>query len=262
MDITQYIIALLGGLAAGCINTMAGNGSAITLPILTELIGLTPNQANATNRIGVMANAVSALTAFMRHGRWETKGSEMFIVMGFSGGVLGVWLATIVSNEQFMGIFKFMMVFMLLVVLFKPDRWIKEMPIRKNISQWISWPVYFLIGVYGGFIQMGMGIFFLAAMVLVARFPVIQANIAKMLVTLSFSLFSLLVFSWKGMIEWESGLVLAIGQAVGAHYTAGYASRSSKAGLLAYWLLVIGIGLSLFRLFGLDRWFMQWLAGV
>jgi uncharacterized membrane protein YfcA len=262
MDFTQYIIALIGGLAAGCINTMAGNGSAITLPILTELIGLTPNQANATNRVGVMANAVSALTAFMRHGRWETKGSEMFILMGFSGGVLGVWLATIVSNEQFMGFFKFMMVFMLLVVLFKPDRWIKEMPTRVRISPWISWPIYFLIGVYGGFIQMGMGIFFLVVMVLIARFPVIQSNIAKMLVTLSFSIFSLLVFSWKGMIEWESGIVLAVGQATGAHFTAGYASRSPKAGLLAYWLLVVGISLSLIRLFGIDRLFLQWITGV
>jgi uncharacterized protein len=254
MDAWIYVIGFLGGLAAGIINTLAGNGSAITLTILTELMGLSPNQANATNRIGVMANAVSALSTFMRRGRWETKGTEPFIFMGFAGGVLGVWLATIVSNDQFMGVFKFMMVFMLFVVVFKPDRWIKDIPETKHLPLWITYPAYFLIGVYGGFIQMGMGIFFLIVMVLIARFPVIKANIAKMLVTFSFTIFSLLVFSWKGMIDWKSGLILAAGQAVGAHITASYASRSPKAGLLAYWLLLIGIVLSLLKLFEVDKW--------
>jgi uncharacterized protein len=254
MDLWIYVVGFLGGLAAGTINTLAGNGSAITLTILTELMGLAPNVANATNRIGVMANAVSALGTFMRRGRWETKGTEAFVFLGFLGGILGVWMATIVSNEQFLGVFKFMMVFMLFVVVFKPDRWIKELPQTRSIPVWITWPAYFLIGVYGGFIQMGMGIFFLVVMVLIARFPVIKANIAKMLVTFTFSIFSLILFSWKGMIEWQSGLTLAAGQALGAYLTASYASRSPKAGKLAYWLLIVGILLSLIKIFDVDQW--------
>src|SRR5690606_36878133 len=132
-------------------------GSAITLTILTEFMGLSPNQANATNRIGVLANSLAAVTQFSRKGKWDIKGTEVFILIGFLGGVLGVWLATVVSNEMFMEFFKFMMVFMLLIVLFKPDRWIHDIHIQRNLPKYLTWPVYFVIAVYGGFIQMGMG---------------------------------------------------------------------------------------------------------
>lgn len=257
MDIGLIIVGFLGGFAAGCINTLAGNGSAITLTILTEFMGLTPNQANATNRIGVLANSVAAITQFSRKGRWDIKGTEIFILIGFLGGVLGVWLATIVSNEMFMDFFKFMMVFMLIVVLFKPDRWIRDIQIHRDLPKYLTWPVYFVIGVYGGFIQMGMGIFFLVVMILIARFPVIKSNLAKMLVTLSFTLFSIVLFSWNGMIIWEAGLAMAIGQAIGAWIIAGYASRSPNAGLLSYWMLLIGILLSLIKLFDIDDWVIR-----
>lgn len=260
MDWYPIFIATIGGFAAGSINTLSGNGSAITLPILTEMMGLSPNQANATNRLGVVTNAVVALGTFAKKGHWDLGTTKPFIVSATLGGFLGVWLATIVSNEFFMEVLKFMMVFMLFVVVFKPDRWIKQSKMVYQLPVWVSWPIYFMIGIYGGFIQMGMGIFFLIVMVLIGRYPVIQANIAKMLVTLLFSGFSIIVFSAKGLIHWDSGIALTIGQALGGYTTASLASRSSKAGLYAYIMLIIGICLSIVKLFDLDVLFLGWLS--
>ena len=60
-----YVIAFIGALIAGSVNTLAGNGSAITLSILTELLGLPGNLANGTNRIGVLL--FSKLTFVLSH---------------------------------------------------------------------------------------------------------------------------------------------------------------------------------------------------
>jgi len=146
---------------------------------------------------------------------------------------------------------------MLFVVLFKPDRWIKEAEITRRIHPIITVPAYFLIGVYGGFIQMGMGIFFLVVMVFLARFPVIKANMAKMLVVLGFTIFSLIAFAWKGYLAWEYGIMLAIGQGLGAWFMANYAARSPHAGLLAYRMLIAGIALALIKLFDLHLYVLD-----
>lgn len=257
MEIWMHVVALIGGFVAGCINLLAGNGSAITLTILTEVMGLPPNIANGTNRIGVMSNSIFGLGAFARKGRRELSGTWGFMAICFAGGILGIYLATVVSNDQFRDFFKFMMVFMLFVVLFKPDRWIKEAEFTRKIHPIITYPAYFLIGVYGGFIQMGMGIFFLVVMVFFARFPVIKANMAKLLVVLGFTAFSLIAFAWKGYLNWEYGIMLAVGQGLGAWFMANYAARSPKAGLVAYRLLIVGIVLAVIKLFDLHLYVLD-----
>ena len=64
MEWYEYLIAILGGAFAGVINTLAGNGSAITLTILTELIGLPGNLANGTNRVGIFTQSLFGVWAF------------------------------------------------------------------------------------------------------------------------------------------------------------------------------------------------------
>ena len=53
VDWFELIALVIGGFAAGLINVVAGNGSAITLPLLMW-VGLDANAANATNRVGAL----------------------------------------------------------------------------------------------------------------------------------------------------------------------------------------------------------------
>lgn len=259
MEWWQLLITVLGGFVAGVINTLAGNGSAITLTILTEVLHVEPNLANGTNRVGVAAQSGSGLWAFSRRGRWDLSGTGQMIWISLAGGILGAWLATTVSNDQFMGVFRFMMVFMLLIALFKPERWIRDPDAIRPLTLWVSVPVYLLIGIYSGFIQMGMGIFFLAVTVLVSRYPIMKANVAKNLITFVLTCFSLIAFQLSGMIHWEFGLLMAAGQACGAWLSAHYASGSPSAALWAYRLLILGIVLSVVKLFDLHRLVLDWL---
>lgn len=242
-------IATIGGFVAGCINTLAGNGSAITLTILTELIGLPGNVANGTNRLGVWTQSTASTWAFYRNGRLDLGRSRGAIVLISLGAIVGIYVATVVSNEQFRQVFRFLMIVMLLVILVKPKRWLRETDTSRAASPWLTVPLFLLLGFYGGFIQMGMGVFFLAVMVLIAHYNIIDANAVKSAVIALYTLLAVIIFAAQGMFDWRYGLALAAGQTLGGYLTARYAAQHPAAGLWAYRLLVVVVLLAILSLF-------------
>ncbi|MCB0688675.1 MAG: sulfite exporter TauE/SafE family protein [Saprospiraceae bacterium] len=245
----QYVIAIAGGALAGAINTLAGNGSAITLSILTEVMGLPGNIANGTNRIGVFTQSSAGSYAFYRNGKLDLTHGKQNIFWTVIGALLGVFVAIRVSNEQFLFVFKYLMIAMLFVMLVKPKRWLKEKSEYHPVKWWIAIPVYLALGFYGGFIQMGMGIFYLATMVLVARYSMVEGNALKSFVVALYTLIVLLIFQYKGLVRWDVGIILAIGQTLGGWYTAKFASKSPMANKIAYWLLISIVLIVLARMF-------------
>lgn len=253
LETYHYLIAIGGGFLAGIINTLAGNGSAITLTILTEVLGLPGNIANGTNRVGVFFQSTASSLAFWKEGKLKLQNSWLYIVLTVIGAIGGVYVATQISNESFKIVFKFLMVFMLIVVLVKPKRWLKSTDEIFKLNIFIAIPLFLALGFYGGFIQMGMGVFFLAAMVLIARYNIIEANAVKIFVVFVYTIFVLAIFHWNGLIDWKIGGVIAIGQTVGGYVTAIWASRFKQADRWAYYLLVFIVLAALIRMFELDR---------
>ena len=246
-----YVVAFVGAVIAGSINTLAGNGSAITLSILTELMGLPGNLANGTNRIGVLFNGLGSTWGFYRGGKLNLAESRDVIVAVVLGAIVGGVIALNISNEQFMWLFKALMVVMLVVILVKPKRWLIATKQASRFPKAVLWLMYGLIGVYGGLIQMGMGIFFLAVLVLLARYPLIHANAIKVACVAIYTILMVALFQYRGLIDWPIGLLMGGGQFVGGWFTARLASRHPSAGRWAYGLLVAIVLLSLFSLFDL-----------
>lgn len=249
MDWELYAIAVIGSALAGAINTLAGNGSAITLTILTELMGLPGNLANGTNRIGIFTQSTAGVYAFHRNGKLDVGRSWIYIGLTSIGAVAGIIFAIRVSNEQFMSVFKVLMVLMLVVILVKPSRWLRETDADRRPNLRIAVPLFLAIGFYGGFIQMGMGVFFLAAMVLGARYGMIEANAVKIVVVGLYTLLAIIIFAYKGLIDWKIGLLFAVGQTAGGYLTAHYASRYPQANVWAYRILIVVVILAILRLF-------------
>jgi len=246
-----YLIAIIGSFFAGAINTLAGSGSAITLTILTELIGLPPNMANGTNRVGVLTQSLAGTYAFYTNGKLNLAGSKRYIIPTIIGAILGVIVAVYVSNEQFKTVFSYLMIAMLFVILVKPKRWLRETDTKNPPSLFVCIPLFLALGFYGGFIQMGMGVFYLAAMVLVAKYSIIESNAVKSFVVAAYTIVVIAIFQYKGMIDWQIGLLLAIGQTAGGWITATYASRYKGADVWAYRLLVVVVVFAIVKLFGL-----------
>lgn len=244
----------MGAFLAGCINTLSGNGSAITLTVLMELLGLPPDVANGTNRVGVAANSVAATLGFHKGKRYEQplekrQDAWRIVILVTLGAVFGIYLSLIISNAAFRQVFRYLLIFMLVVILVKPKRWLAVPDDSKKVPIWLAVPLYFALGVYGGFIQMGMGVFFLAVMVLVARYEIIQANAVKALAIVLYTFVAVGVFAWKGLIAWPVGLLMAVGQMTGGYLTAKYASTNPKAGIWAYRLLVVVVVAAILKAF-------------
>lgn len=247
----QIIIAIIGGLVAGFINTLAGNGSAITLTILTEVLGLPGNIANASNRVGVIFQSSISTYTFYKHDRLDLSRSKHIIIWTVIGAIIGVIAATQISNEQFMLVFKYLMLLMFIVILVKPSRWLISTQIDKKLPFYVSIPAFLALGFYGGFIQMGMGVVFLIVMVLIAKYSIIDSNAVKVFVVFLYTIIVIGIFQYKGLIDWRMGGIIAIGQGAGGYLAARYASRVKDANVWAYRLLIVIVVVALLRLFGL-----------
>jgi uncharacterized membrane protein YfcA len=237
--LTEITIAIVGGFLAGVINTLAGNGSAITLTILTEVLGLPPNVANGTNRIGILAQSVTSSIEFKRKGILSMPLIRPVMLPILAGAFAGVALAVNISNEGFRQIFGLLLIFLLIAILVKPKRWLNAEEFKTNVPNWVKNTLYFLLGVYGGFIQMGMGILFLAMLVLMNNYSITNSNPVKLFVVGIYTLFVLLIFNFKGLVDWELGLIVAVGQASGGWLTANYAARFHWMEKVAYYMLVV-----------------------
>ena len=248
-DLQIYLIASLGAMLAGGINTLAGNGSVITLTILTELLGLPPNLANGTNRIGVFTQTSVAAAVFYKNRKLNPVHIKKYLWPICLGAIAGGVLALNISNEHFRAVFRFMMVFMLIAVLVKPKHWLKATNENFKPKLIIWMPLLFVLGFYGGFIQMGMGVFFLIIMVLGMRVNIIESNAFKGLVIGAYTLIVIGMFHFQGLIDWKIGGIMAIGQTLGGWLTARFASRSKWADQVAYYVLIVVLVAAIIRIY-------------
>lgn len=245
----EYGLAFLAAFLAGVINTLAGNGSVITLSIMTDMLAMDAGIANATNRVGILFQTLGTTTGFFKNDMMIRGGQKKIIWVCTAGALAGVLTVVQTSNENFLFVFRYMMIVMLIIVLLKPEKWIREHAGIVDVNNWIQLPAYFIIGFYGGFIQMGAGIFMLAMMVLMSGYTMMMANVMKSILVMVFTVIVLIVFQYKGLIHWKIGLVMAISQTLAGYGTARYASQWKGINVWAYRLLIVVIVLAIISQF-------------
>jgi uncharacterized membrane protein YfcA len=228
------------GFAAGFINTLAGSGSLLTLPLLI-LLGLPANVANGTNRVGVLLQGIVSVATFRRRGALPLAGSWKLIVPSVVGGVIGAELAVDLDEQLLRQTIGVLLLVLLAVMLLNPERWIASRVAPREARLLVEVPLFFAIGVYGGFIQVSVGLFLLAGLVLGAGYNVIGANAMKNLLVLVFTAAALVVFIVNDQVEWRFGLLLGAGQAAGA-WTAAHFAVKRGAGFVRWFVVVITVG--------------------
>lgn len=212
LDWVGYLLLFAAGWAAGVINVIAGGGSFLTLPVLIFL-GLPATVANGTNRLAVISQNVGAVWGFHRHRVLDWRAMLWAALPASLGAVLGTWAALIVDERDFQRILAFLMVAVTLWTLLYP---IKPNPdaSRPAAGKAILATGFFLVGIYGGFVQAGVG-FLILAVTSMAGLDLVRGNAAKVLNILIFTVIALGIFAWQGKVAWWTGLVLAAGSLLG-----------------------------------------------
>ena len=214
-----FYLALVGvGLVAGFINTAAGGGSMLSLPLLIFL-GLPANIANGTNRVAILLQNVIGVNSFRQKKVFDVKTDYRLAIPAIIGAIGGALFAVEIDPKVLQRVIGFLMVFMLLIVLLKPDAWVKEQAGKVNVkpSFW-QYLLFLVLGFYGGFIQLGVGFFLLAGLVLGCGHDLVKANAIKLFIILVYTIFALAIFVYNDQVDWVSGLLLAVGNMTGAWF--------------------------------------------
>ena len=212
-----YIILMVigAGLLAGFINTLAGSGSLVSLPLLIFL-GLDPSTANGTNRIAILLQNIVGVGSFHKEKQIEWKTDIRFAFPALLGAIIGSLIAVEIDEDIMGKVIGIVMILMLVVILLNPKKLLKD---NKEISSeklWLKYIVLFFVGIYGGFIQAGVGIFILLGIAYTTGINLVRANAVKLLIILLYTPIALAIFIYYGQVNWKYGLILAVGNMIGA----------------------------------------------
>lgn len=219
------------GTVAGTINVLAGGGSFLTLPLLIFL-GLPATVANGTNRIAILVQNVGAVWSFDRHGVMDWRWVKSAALPALAGAGLGTWAAVRLGDASFQRILALLMaVFAVLILLDPVRRRFTRPPTGDREADDGSRPrlrgaafpiAFFFVGVYGGFVQAGVG-FFILTLAVLAGLDLVKGNALKVLVVLVFTPLALWIFARAGKVDWGMGMALAggnlLGGLLGTHLT-------------------------------------------
>lgn len=250
-DLLTYPLVFLAATVAGVMNVLAGSGSLLTLPALVFL-GLPSPVANGTNRVGIVVQCLIGVETYRRGGKLEWTQTGWFIAPTLVGAGIGAWIATMLNAEQMDTAIGVVMVGMLGVLLVDPKRWLKEKSrLPEGRPPWWLLGVFFVVGIYAGFIQAGVGVMLLAALVLGAGYEMVSANAVKMLMAVVFTAGALVVFVLDHKVNWTYGAFMAVGQGLGAWLGARFAIESDRASVWIRRLLIVVVVVSAAKFLGL-----------
>jgi len=208
------LLALLGGLS-GFINILAGGGSLLTLPFLI-FMGLPVPLANGTNRVAILVQNIPAIFNFHKFDVIPHGAILVTTAPSIVGAIIGAQLAVDIDELLFKRVLAIIMVLVMAFSFSKNKPASPTGHIRISArSKWGLGISFFFVGIYGGFIQAGLG-FFIITILTIAGYDLVRTNALKILVVLVYTPFALAIFMFNGQVDWPKGIVLSAGSAVGA----------------------------------------------
>lgn len=238
LSVLSVPVLIIMGFIAGIINTLAGGGSNLTLPALM-MMGLPPDVANATNRVGIFFQSLTAVKGFKKHEKLNIPDLKKIVGYTLTGGFLGGLSASYLPAALLKPALLMTMITMAGIIVFKPS--VVSPPegtAPLNISESPrSVPLLLLAGFYGGFVQAGVGFILIAAIAGSLRYDLVRTNALKVMCTLGFTSLALAIFIINDQVLWVPGLILALGSIIGAHLAVNITLSLSQRTLK--WILFI-----------------------
>ncbi len=264
MEIWHIPVVFIAGVIAGFLNTLAGGGSLLTLPILIFL-GLPTAIANGTNRLAIMVQCLFAVTGFKRKGISNFKLSSLLSVPALLGAIIGAQIAVDMSDVVFKRALAIIMLFVLGITLWNPlQKLMSSKQLHINLQDGsengslissrrnqliFTMIVFFFIGFYGGFIQVGVGVIIIAALTTIMGLNLVVTNSHKVFIVGVYTFFALIVFVFNSKVCWKTGLCLAAGMGLGGWIGSHWAVSMGEQRIRL--VLSISVIVMVIKLFGL-----------
>ncbi len=225
MSLSEIVLLLATGMFASFLNVTSGGGSLVSLPVLI-FMGLPATIANASNRLGIIGQNIFAVAGFRSKGVHAWPYSLYIALSAFVGAIIGAKISTNLDDQLFNRVIAVIMLVVVLITIFKPIKTGEAITEKTDFkSNLVGIIVFFFIGIYGGFIQAGVGFLMIAALTTINGFSLVKTNSAKVFVALIYTLSAVAVFIYEDVINWEYGLTLAAGNAIGGWVTSRWSVK-------------------------------------
>lgn len=245
------IILFFGGLVAGTLDTIAGGGGIITVPLLFSF-PITPLQVFGTNKFQSTFGSFAATFNFFLKGKYALK---LVIGIFFTaiGSFFGAYCVGIVPSEILRKVVPFMLYAIAVFLFFYKNYGIKKK--EKMMNEKLFYIIFGLsIGFYDGFFGPGTGTFWAILFVHFLGMDLKEATINTKLMNFTSNLISLMFFLSKGSVLFLPGIAMAVGQFFGGFLGAKVVLKKG-AKIIKPILIFIAFGLATKLLF--DNWLNQ-----
>lgn len=239
MTILDAFIIFVVGIGAGFINVLAGGGSLLTLPTLI-LMGLPSALANGTNRVAIIIQNITAIASFRNSGIFHWRLGIFLAIPAVIGSIIGSNLAIYLSDQWFNRILSIVMVLVLITMIFKPQKKLHQASLNMTMPKRILlFVIFFIIGIYGGFIQAGVGLVIVTMLTLFTGLNLVHSNSLKVFIVAIYIGSSLFIFILNDQVHWGFGLTLAAGNSLGAIFASKFAIKKGED--FVRWVMIIAV---------------------
>lgn len=237
----DLLLLVIVGFIAGVINTLAGGGSLITLPVLI-FMGLPPNVANGTNRIGILIQMLAGSAGFKSKGITTFPFSIYLGISALIGSLIGAQIAVDIKGETFNKVLSFVMFAVVLLIVLKPKLKAKELIERTTGKHlWISCTAFFFFGIYGGFLNAGLGFVLILFLHFFNHLSLIKSNATKAVIIIIYMSGALIVFILNDAINWKIGLTMAIGTSLGGWFGSRFSVKKGDGFIKVFLIVMVSI---------------------
>ncbi len=203
-----FIISILAGL----IDTLAGGGGLIALPALI-ISGMSPLAALATNKLqGTIGTATASYTLFTKK-KISFAQCKYLMLLAFIGSIAGTITVQFIDTTILAFAIPFILLFTALYFLISP---LSSPQIKTKSSRYYKKLVIPLIGFYDGMFGPGTGAFFTASSTFFRGYTIIKATAIAKPLNFATNIASVVIFIMAGHIVWSIGILMMVGQLIGA----------------------------------------------
>lgn len=216
-EIDYLLLLFIIGTFSAFINVVSGGGSALVLPILI-MMGMDSVTANGTNRLAILALTISAVVSLRRNEISDFRFSLKMSLFTLPGVVLGAIYAQYISTEAFKELLAWI-IFIIIILMFLPTSFRKSITRQLSQNPKLVYVSMLFIGFYGGFIQTGVGFVLMLLLQSFLDLDLLKVNMHKVFIVLIYTIPAFIIFAWNDKIEWVPGIILAIGNIIGAYWS-------------------------------------------
>ena len=244
MDIANFSIEILTflfcvGVVAGFLDTLVGGGGLLAVPALL-LSGIPPIYVLGTNKFqGSMGTGLATFLLFKKKKLdWNSVKNLMFA--SFIGSIVGGVVIQFFDTQFLSFVIPIVLVFIAIYFIISP----KPKSITSNPKPNKKFELYAVpvVGFYDGMFGPGAGSFFAMTGVMIKKLEIIQATILAKPLNFASNIAGFIVFFSFGHIAFLIGLLMMMGQMIGAFFGTHYLL---KANPLIIRLLIVIISISM-----------------